>query len=299
MALTVQLKDSWIGISVEEYQKTTKKVSEVINSVLYRPLAFPLVLLGKKLKLTPNFFTTLSLISMVFSAFFYSQNMIYWAASLLFVKQTLDCVDGSLARLTNQFSKFGALYDFIGDVIGFILMALSMGFAMSDLENNSIYYLYYILMAISVAIGHLMYETAKSQYLKSLSGEKDPVGESYQKSSSKLTDILKKVLKLPVDLFQYLTKFPDISSPMYSSLDKHYLSKTEKQQVFEKYFSPLIKLWSVIGGAASLTILVILTLFDMVNLMYIILPISILSIIVLLSQIQRHVAKKFEWNYQV
>ena len=299
MALTVQLKDSWIGISVEEYQKTTKKVSEVINSILYRPLAFPLVLLGKKLKLTPNFFTTLSLISMVFSAFFYSQNMIYWAASLLFVKQTLDCVDGSLARLTNQFSKFGALYDFIGDVIGFILMALSMGFAMSDLENNSIYYLYYILMAISVAIGHLMYETAKSQYLKSLSGEKDPVGESYQKSSSKLTDILKKVLKLPVDLFQYLTKFPDISSPMYSSLDKHYLSKTEKQQVFEKYFSPLIKLWSVIGGAASLTILVILTLFDMVNLMYIILPISILSIIVLLSQIQRHVAKKFEWNYQV
>ena len=110
---------------------------------------------------------------------------------------------------------------------------------------------------------------------------------------------LKKVLKLPVDLFQYLTKFPDISSPMYSSLDRHYLSKTEKQQVFEKKFSPLIKLWSVIGGAASLTILVLLTLFDMVNLMYIILPISILSIIVLHSQFQRHVAKKFEWNYQV
>ena len=62
-------------------------------------------------------------------------------------------------------------------------------------------------------------------------------------------------------------------------------------------FSPSINLWSVIGGAASLTILVILTLFDLVNLIYIFLPISILSMIVLLSNIQRRVSKKFTWNF--
>ncbi|QEE15803.1 CDP-alcohol phosphatidyltransferase family protein [Promethearchaeum syntrophicum] len=298
MALTVQLNESLIGISVD-YKKTTKKVSEVINSVLYRPLGFPLVLLGKKLKLTPNFFTTLSLITMLISAYFYSQSMIYWAAILLFVKQTLDCVDGSLARLTNQFSKFGGQYDFYADIIGFILMTLSMAFSMAQLENNSIYYLFYILMAISVAIGELMFEKAKSQYLNALSGKKEAVEKLSKKSSSKLIVLLKKVLNKPENLFKYLTKFPDISSPMYSSIDRHYLSKIEKEQVFEKYFSPLINLWSFIGGAASLTTLVILTLFDLVNLIYIILPISILTLIVLISQIQRLVAKKFEWNYQV
>ena len=298
MALTVQLNDYLIGISID-YKKTTKKISEVVNSVLYRPLGFPLVLLGKKLKLSPNFFTTLSIISMLFSAYFFSQSSIYLAAILLFVKQILDCVDGSLARLTNQFSKFGGLYDFVGDVIGFITVSLCMAFSISKLENNSIYYLYYILMAISVAIGELMFTTAKSQYLKTLSGKKDPVEKSSQKSSSKLIVFFKKLLNLLVDLFRYLTKFPDISSPMYSSFDRHYLSKAEKEQVYEKYFSPLMNLWSFIAGAASLTILVILTLFDTVNLIFIVLPIWILLVIVLLSQIQRQVAKKFEWNYQV
>ena len=297
MALTVQIEDSWIDISVE-YKKTTKKVSEVINSIFYRPLAFPLVLLGKKLKLTPNFFTTLSLISVLISAFFYSQNMIYWAAVLLFIKQILDCVDGSLARLTNQFSKFGGLYDFFGDVIGFVVMSLCMGYAMSTSENNSIYYLYYILMAISVAIGTLLFNTAKSQYLNNLSGKKDLVKKSPQKSSSKLITLLRKLINMPVDLFQYLTKFPDISSPMYSSIDRHYLSKIEKVDAFEKYFAPLMNLWSFIAGGASITLIVLITLLDRVNLIFIVLPISILSMIVLLSFIQRQVSKKFIWNFQ-
>ncbi len=297
MALTLQFEDTWIDISVE-YKKTTKKVSEVINSVLYRPLAFPLVILGKKLKLTPNFFTTLSLISVLISAFFYSQNMIYWAAILLFVKQILDCVDGSLARLTKQFSKFGGFYDFIGDVIGFIVMSLSMGYAMSTSENNSIYYIYYILMAISVAIGTLLFNTAKTQYLETLSGKKDLVKKSPQKSSSKLIALLKKLLNMPVELFQYLTKFPDISSPMYSSIDRHYLSEIEKVDAFEKYFAPLMNLWSFIAGGASITLIVILTLIDTVNLIFIVLPTSILSMIVLLSLIQRRISKKFTWKFQ-
>ena len=297
MALTVQIEDSRIDISVE-YKKTTKKVGEVINSVLYRPLGFPLVLLGKKLKLTPNFFTTLSLISMLITAFFYSQNMIYWAAVLLLIKQILDCADGSLARLTNQFSKFGGLYDFFGDVIGFVIMSLCMGYAMSTSENNSIYYLYYILMAISVAIGTLLFNTAKSQYLNNLSGKKDLVKKSPQKSSSKLITLLRKLINMPVDLFQYLTKFPDISSPMYSTIDRHYLSKIEKVDAFEKYFAPLMNLWSFIAGGASITIIVLITLIDRVNLIFIVLPISIFSMIVLLSFIQRQVSKKFIWNFQ-
>ena len=297
MALTVQIEDSWIDIS-DEYKKTTKKVSEVINSVLYRPLGFPLVLLGKKLKLTPNFFTTLSLISILISAFFYSQNMIYWAAILLFVKQILDCVDGSLARLTKQFTRFGGLYDFLGDIVGFIAMTLCMGYAMSTSENNSIYYLYYILMAISIAIGTLMFNTAKSQYLETLSGKKDPVKKSPQKSSSKLITLLKKLLNMPVDLFQNLTKFPDISVPMYSSIDRHFLPEIEKVDAFEKYFTPLMKSWSFIAGGASITLIVILTLFDAVNLIFIVLPFSILSMIALLSIIQRQVSKKFTWKFQ-
>ncbi|MHA1718571.1 MAG: CDP-alcohol phosphatidyltransferase family protein [Promethearchaeota archaeon] len=298
MALTAELIDSWIAVSVEQYQKTTKKVSEVLNTVLYRPLAFPFVLLGKKLKLTPNFFTTLSIITMLISAFFYSQSLLILPAILLFIKQILDCVDGSLARLTNQFSKFGEIYDFVGDIVGFIAVTLCMAYSISDLKNDSIYYLYYILMAISVAIGTLMYNTAKSQYSKSLSGKKDIIKKNPIKSTSKLKFILKRILNSPVDLFHYLTKFPDITSPMYSSIDGHYLSKTEKKNEFKRYFEPLIKLWSFIAGAASITIVVILTLVDAVELIYIVLPVWILGSIIILSYIQRLVTDKFKWNFQ-
>ena len=153
-------------------------------------------------------------------------------------------------------------------------------------------------MAISVAIGTIMFNTAKSQYLKQLSGKKDLVEKTSQKPSSKLIAFLKKPLNIPGDLFRYLTKFPKISSPMYSSIDRHYMSKIEKEEAFEKFFAPLMNLWSFIAGGASITLIVILTLFDAVNLIFIVLPISILSMIILLSIIQKQVSKKFSWKFQ-
>jgi len=58
-------------------------------------------------------------------------------------------------------------------------------------------------------------------------------------------------------------------------------------------------LWSFMAGGATITAIVIFSLVDSVNLINIVIPISIFAMIALLSQIQRHVSKKFEWNYQV
>lgn len=299
MALTIQLKDSWIAVSIEDYQKTTKKVSEVINSVLYRPLGFPIVILGKKLKLTPNFFTTLSLISMLISAFFYSQGLIYIAAPLLFLKQILDCVDGSLARLTKQFSKSGALYDFIADIGGFIAVIICMGINEYNIDGSTIYFLYYILMAISVAIGTIYFNNLKASYTNSLSSKKTSMEKTIQKSSSNIKLNINLLYNKLHTIFHKITEFPDISAPLYSSINNHYLSSDEKQQTFEKYFGPLIKIWSFISGATSITIIIVLSLFDLVRLAIVILPAWIFGGIIFLSYVQWLISRHFKKNYQI
>ena len=138
---------------LEDYQKTTKNVGEIVNTYFYRPLSFPFVKLGQKTGLTPNFFTTMALISAIVSAFCMYQHLYAWGAFFVLLKQILDCVDGSLARLTKKFSKFGAGFDFIGDVIGMILIMIAIGFSEYGTTQNPWIIVIISITAVTMEIG--------------------------------------------------------------------------------------------------------------------------------------------------
>jgi len=62
-------------------------------------------------KLNPNFFTTISFIICISSAYQFAKGSLRLAAVLLLLGGLFDMVDGAVARASNRVTKFGALYD--------------------------------------------------------------------------------------------------------------------------------------------------------------------------------------------
>lgn len=92
---------------------------------LYSPIGVGLA----KLHISPNVITLLATIFGCFSAYFFYIHKPLTAATLLLISGILDLSDGTVARLNDRASKFGAVFDWIADklVDGFIIG--SIGFA--------------------------------------------------------------------------------------------------------------------------------------------------------------------------
>ena len=71
----------------------------------------PLVRLSTAWHIHPNFFTTLSLLISLLSAWVLATGHLRWGGILILVSGTFDIIDGAVARATNTSSKFGAFYD--------------------------------------------------------------------------------------------------------------------------------------------------------------------------------------------
>jgi phosphatidylglycerophosphate synthase len=82
--------------------------------------------LFKKLKLTPNIITTLSILSGIISTYFILNKNFILGGILYLLAYVLDCADGNYARTFNLCSKFGDYYDHFGDVFKFILVIYSL-----------------------------------------------------------------------------------------------------------------------------------------------------------------------------
>jgi len=96
------------------------EIENFLDRYFYRPVAFRIALALRHTSITPNMVTIVSIIvgMTAGSRFYYSDIYSNLAGVLLLVlANTLDCVDGQLARLTGIKSKIGRILDgFAGDL---------------------------------------------------------------------------------------------------------------------------------------------------------------------------------------
>lgn len=78
----------------------------------------------KKINMTPNNITTLSLITGLISAYLIYKEHYISAGIIFFISYFFDCMDGFYARKYKQVSKFGDIYDHVKDVIIFVLTVI-------------------------------------------------------------------------------------------------------------------------------------------------------------------------------
>jgi len=77
--------------------------------------------------ITPNQISVLSLIAGIACAFLFFRQQFLWGSIALFLSAILDLVDGSVARMTDSHTKFGAVFDWIVDKYVDALVLLGIG----------------------------------------------------------------------------------------------------------------------------------------------------------------------------
>jgi phosphatidylglycerophosphate synthase len=93
-----------------------------LASILVRPLA--------KTPVTPNQITAFSLVLSLAGAGLFAWGdgaAIHWGAGVFMISRFIDHMDGELARLTGQTSRFGYFFDGIVGVIAYAALFIGMG----------------------------------------------------------------------------------------------------------------------------------------------------------------------------
>lgn len=229
----------------EDYYRTLKEAEVYLDLIIYRPLAFPIILIARKLKLSPNFITTVSFILTVFSGFFFAAGSNIYAAVFLFFATIFDCMDGQLARLTRQFSKNGAKYDQFADITGTIIIFAGIIYNQYN-GVGAIFFLAALSLLLS-GINIAFFDNLRSRFLDQLHHEREktvPTG-----IYGKLNLIIERLSPLPL--------LPEHSIPI-------------EKKTYKKFFLRSVYAWSFIAGTAHRNTLIILALINKVELLWII-----------------------------
>jgi archaetidylinositol phosphate synthase len=78
--------------------------------------------------ITPNQISVLSLLAGIACAVLFFERQFLWGSLALFLSAILDLVDGSVARMTDRHTRFGAVFDWIVDkyVDGLVLLGIGL-----------------------------------------------------------------------------------------------------------------------------------------------------------------------------
>jgi len=77
--------------------------------------------------ITPNQISVLSLVAGIACAILFFERHFFWGSLALLLSAILDLIDGSVARMTNRHTKFGAVFDWIIDKYIDAIVLLGIG----------------------------------------------------------------------------------------------------------------------------------------------------------------------------
>jgi len=104
--------------------------------------------LYKKIGLTPNLLTTISLLSGLTSVYLVHKDNYIIGSLFWFIAYYYDCADGKMARKFKMTSKFGDLYDHSSDIFKHILMFYVLYNKLHCKSKNIKYLLIIVLIVI-------------------------------------------------------------------------------------------------------------------------------------------------------
>jgi hypothetical protein len=282
---------------IEEYNKGTKKNGELINEVIYRRLAFPLVLLAKSLHLTPNMVSIIGFIFTVLSGVFLALDNLILAAVMLFLRHVFDCADGSLARNLKLFSKIGAYFDAVCDTLGFIFVVV--GFMIryySFTPNITSMFLLGLSLGFSQLIQVLAYDNFRGRFVKELdtySGNTYEIFAFPEEEEKKKLNLIQRIANLVTKFYQAIAPIPKLSIPVDISQEEKVKIHKSYQKYYNQTFSIMHKLWSLVGGGIITTALIITCALQRSDLIWFTSVVILNSVLVVLIVIQNVVAWVF------
>lgn len=203
----------------------SKDTEELIDRLFFRPAGYGIAVISKKLKLTPNALTIISIILGMLAGhlYYYKSIWINAAGILIYIfADVLDSADGQLARITNNTSKTGRIFD--GVATNLISISIYMHLILRSLDSYFGWWMF--LIAAIAGASHVMQAATadfyRHAYLYIVCGK-----EKSDLDSSK--DIQEQIKNLPWK-GNYIDKFFLIV----------YLDYTRRQEFVSRKFLELI-----------------------------------------------------------
>jgi phosphatidylglycerophosphate synthase len=283
-----------------EYKNSLKmaEVEEVIDIILYRPLAFLLVKSVYHTKIKPDHLTLAAMGMGLLGGLFYSRGshltcIIGAVFYLLF--NIFDCSDGQLARIKKNGSSVGRLLDGIADYIAAIAIyaGIAIGYSNDPQQPSSIVILI-SLAGISIIVQESLVDYFRTRFLDIVLKRKNTFFEGIQEYKVEYETIKNQKGKWFNKAIVYIYL-------KYSWIQRNLTSKKKRVKLFdatpEDYYNKnrfIIRFWVLMGPSAKITTLILCSLFCRFDIFFWIVIGGFNILAVLLWLIQYQIDKSFE-----
>lgn len=276
-----------------EFKRSLKTVDseEILDLVIFRPISFLLVKLIYPTNITPNQISIVALIFGILTGILYAfatPEFFIFASASFFICNTLDCMDGQLARLKKNGTKIGRVIDGFIDYITSISVFIGIGIAMTIITGEAFYsWTLTIGAGISKALQNMFFDHYRNMYLEYVyqkSSSLDEEIEEYSHEKERLKNVSgHHIEKLLISL--YLA---------YSNFQRNSTNHIQLDVTPDEYKSEnrlLIRLWSWIGSTTHMVVLIIFSILNRIDL-YLIVSLTLGNLIFLVLLIwQKRVIK--------
>lgn len=271
---------------ITEFKQSLKTVDseEIIDLILFRPVSFALVKLIYNTNITPNQISIVALMFGILSGILYgfgTHQFFVLASASFFICNTLDCMDGQLARLKKNGTKIGRVIDGFIDYITSISVFLGIGIAMTSITGRPLYsWTLTIAAGISKALQNMFFDHYRNMYLEYVYHKVSSLNEEiveYSDEKERLKNIKGK----------YLEKFLISVYLTYSNLQKNSTKHLELNVTPEEYKSKnklLLRCWSWLGSTTHMVLLIIFSIMNRIDL-YLLLTITLGNFIFIILMI--------------
>jgi hypothetical protein len=250
-----------------EYKNSLKmkEVEEVIDLLLYRPLAFLIVIAVYNTKIKPDHLTLMAMLMGIAGGLFYSlgthQSAIAGAVFYLLFN-ILDCSDGQLARIKKNGSSVGRLLDGLADYIAAITVYTGIAFGFAGMfEQPSVFLILTGVAGLSIIIQESLVDYYRTRFLDVVLQRQDTFNEGMEEYRTEYDKIKNQEGK-------WFSKFIFLIYLAYSSIQRFLTPKKKKitsiSTTPDRYFKLnhiIIRFWVFMGPSAKITILILCSLY--------------------------------------
>ena len=245
------------------------EIIEPVNRYFHNPIAANIVKILKNTWVTPDQITYISIFIGLVSAYIFSSGTIqsfFLAGILLEVVMILDCVDGQLARAKGCSSDLGRLLD---GIAGYVIYLSVLTGVMIGIDKEHISLVVFGLITIMRGIAYDYCKlTIITTIQKGYDGSVKEILDTYleiSKNNSTLLKIYYYYLQLQRLIFcGYFTSLEKFVGSEKGNYNDCFLSSTERNN-YQKKIRPLMVAWSWNGVDLPLFLLVLMSLFGMVE----------------------------------
>ncbi len=250
----------------QEYKNSLKmaEVEEILDLVIYRPIAFVFVKLIYRLPITPNQVTYGALVAGLISAFEFAQGTargFAFGAMWYAIANVLDCGDGMLARLQKSGTPLGRIVDGIVDWVSSVAIFFGLGWGMSAYFQNPLYWLLAIAAGIVTGYHAMVFDKRQQEYISTVRGEKNFIERESEKVEAELNKSSNPVRRLFLSSYAWYMKVQEgRASRQAGNEQKEETSAAYQPELYREHNKDIMRWWTWLGPTTNRTLMMIAAL---------------------------------------